>query len=66
MMVSNSPSLGAGLLIVAGIYQWLPFKDACLQHCRAPAHFFAEHWRKGTAGAFRMGLEHGAYGQGCC
>ena len=30
MMVSNSPSLGAGLLIAAGVYQWLPFKDACL------------------------------------
>ena len=66
MMVSNSPSLGAGLLIAAGIYQWLPFKDACLQHCRAPAHFFAEHWHTGAAGAFRMGLEHGAFCLGCC
>lgn len=66
MMVSNSPSLGAGLLIAAGIYQWLPFKDACLQHCRAPAHFFARHWHIGMAGAFRMGLEHGAFCLGCC
>ena len=66
MMVSTSPSLGAGLLIAAGIYQWLPFKDACLQHCRAPAHFLAEHWHKGKAGAFRMGLEHGAFCLGCC
>ena len=23
-------------------------------------------WRGWTAGAFRMGLEHGAYGAGCC
>ncbi len=52
MMVSNSPALGAGLLIAAGIYQWTPFKDACLQHCRAPAHFFAQHWRSGASGAF--------------
>ena len=66
MMVSKSPSLGAGLLIAAGIYQWLPFKDACLQHCRAPAHFFARHWHTGMAGAFRMGLEHGAFCLGCC
>ena len=24
------------------------------------------HWRKGMGGAFRMGLEHGAYCVGCC
>ena len=66
MMVSNSPALGAGLLIAAGIYQWTPFKDACLQHCRAPAHFFAQHWRSGASGAFRLGLKHGAYCLGCC
>jgi len=66
MMVSNSPALGAGLLIGAGIYQWTPFKDACLQHCRAPAHFFAQHWRSGATGAFRLGLEHGAFCLGCC
>ena len=66
MMVSNSPALGAGLLMGAGIYQWTPFKDACLQHCRAPAYFFARHWRSGASGAFRLGLEHGAYCLGCC
>ena len=66
MMVSNSSALGAGLLIAAGIYQWTPFKDACLQHCRSPAHFFSQHWRSGAAGAFRLGLEHGAYCLGCC
>jgi predicted metal-binding membrane protein len=66
MMVSNSSALGAGLLISAGIYQWTSFKDACLQHCRSPAHFFAQHWRSGAAGAFRLGLEHGAYCLGCC
>ena len=66
MMVSNSPALGAALLIAAGIYQWTPFKNACLQYCRAPAHFFARHWRSGATGAFRLGLEHGTYCLGCC
>ena len=66
MMVSTSPVLGAGLLVAAGVYQLTPFKDACLEHCRSPAHFIAEHWRPGTAGAFRMGIEHGAYCLGCC
>ena len=66
MMVSTSPSLGAGLLIAAGLYQLTPFKNSCLDHCRAPAHFLAQHWRKGATGAFRMGLHHGAFCLGCC
>jgi len=66
MMVSTSPALGGALLVGAGIYQLTPWKDACLEHCRSPAHFIAEHWRPGTAGAFRMGVEHGAFCLGCC
>lgn len=66
MMVSNSPVLGACLLIVAGLYQMTPAKNACLRHCRSPAHFFAERWRPGSSGAFRMGLGHGAFCLGCC
>jgi predicted metal-binding membrane protein len=66
MMVSTSPALGAGLLVAAGLYQMTPQKDACLRHCRSPAHFISEHWRPGTGGAFRMGLVHGAYCLGCC
>jgi len=66
MMVSNSVELGAALLVVAGIYQWLPIKDACLHHCRSPAHFIATHWRPGSIGAFKMGLSHGAFCLGCC
>jgi predicted metal-binding membrane protein len=66
MMVSNSVGLGAGLLIAAGIYQWLPIKDKCLTQCRSPVDFICNHWRDGTTGAFRMGLSHGAYCLGCC
>jgi predicted metal-binding membrane protein len=58
--------LGGALLIGAGVYQLTPYKRACLEHCRAPAHFISQHWRNGSAGAFRMGLEHGAYCLGCC
>ena len=65
-MVSTSPGLGAALLAGAGLYQLTPFKDACLEHCRSPAHFISEHWRPGTNGALRMGLAHGAYCLGCC
>lgn len=33
---------------------------------RSPAHFFSHHWRAGVSGAFRLGLEHGAFCLGCC
>ncbi len=66
MMVAKSQVLGAGLLIVAGVYQSTPWKTVCLDHCRSPAHFMAEHWRPGVSGAFRLGLHHGAFCLGCC
>lgn len=66
MMVATSPALGAGLLIAAGVYQITPAKAACVRHCRSPAHFISEHWRAGTSGALRMGVEHGAFCLGCC
>ncbi|HTT36941.1 MAG TPA: DUF2182 domain-containing protein [Burkholderiales bacterium] len=66
MMVSASRSLSAAILIAAGIYQWLPFKEACLRRCRSPLQFFVTRWRPGTSGALRMGAESGAYCVGCC
>lgn len=66
MMMSTSRWLGAGILAAAAAYQVLPLKEACLRHCRAPAHFLAEHYRPGRLGALRMGLEHGLYCVGCC
>lgn len=66
MMVSTSPTLGAILLIGAGAFQVTPLKNACLAHCRSPLQFVMYHWRTGTIGAFRMGLEHGGFCMGCC
>lgn len=66
MMILSSAELGAALLIIAGLYQMTPLKKACLRHCRSPAHFIAGHWRPGTAGAVRMGAEHGLFCLGCC
>jgi len=65
-MIASSPVLGAALLIGAGVYQLTPLKNACLEHCRSPAHFIADRWRPGCRGAFRMGSEHGAFCLGCC
>lgn len=60
------PLIGAVILAAAGIFQLTPLKDACLGYCRSPLGFFMTEWRSGTAGAFRMGLRHGAFCVGCC
>jgi predicted metal-binding membrane protein len=66
MMLTKSMLLGAWLLIGAGVWQFTPLKHACLMHCRSPAEFLTHHWRKTRAGAFQMGVRHGAYCLGCC
>lgn len=66
MMVTTSSSLGAGLLVAAGIYQLTPLKNSCLKYCQSPAMFIAAHYQKGIAGAFKNGSTHGMYCLGCC
>lgn len=66
MMVSSSAGLGAGLLIAAGIYQFTPFKDACLKHCQSPIMYLAANYKRGLPQAFLLGLKHGGYCLGCC
>jgi len=51
------------VLLVAGLYQLTPFKNACLRRCRTPANFLVERWR---SNAFFMGADHGRYCLGCC
>ena len=66
MGASASPYLAGGLLVVAGIYQWTPLKDACLTGCRSPMGFLMAEWRPGRRGALVMGLRHGGTCAGCC
>jgi predicted metal-binding membrane protein len=65
-MASTSPVLGGVLLIAAGIFQWTPWKRACLNHCRSPLDFLLGGWHEGRIGALRMGIQHGIYCTGCC
>lgn len=58
-------ALGA-TIAAAGLYQFMPAKRVCLNHCRSPLAFVALHWRDGRLGALRMGLRHGGYCFGCC
>ena len=66
LMKSSSPLLAGALLIVAGLFQWTPWKHACLSHCRSPLQFLLHDWREGPGGALGMGMKHGAYCAGCC
>lgn len=66
MMESQNSISAAGILFVAGFYQFMPIKNACLVHCKTPMGFLLNEWQDGSAGAFKMGLKHGAYCIGCC
>lgn len=65
-LAASSPVLGGTIVILAGLYQFTPLKQACLRNCRSPFAFVLNHWRDGWTGALRMGLEHGSYCLGCC
>jgi predicted metal-binding membrane protein len=66
MMESTSQFLAVGVLFVAGVYQLTPLKLACLKQCQSPIGFLTRHWKDGTSGSLRMGIEHGMFCLGCC
>ena len=66
MMDAQDRRFGGALLIVAGLFQFTPYKRTCLRHCRSPAEFLTQHWRPGVAGGFQMGWKHGLFCLGCC
>jgi predicted metal-binding membrane protein len=41
-------------------------KNACLTACRNPVGFLWQHYRRGAAGGWRLGLRHGVSCLGCC
>lgn len=58
--------IAAGMLIGAGLYQFVPFKQSCLRLCRSPVSFLMRYYQPGAIGALRMGLLHGLFCLGCC
>ncbi len=65
---ANAWSIGAGIVLLAGVYQLTPLKYYCLDRCRSPLSFIAAHWRGGSARlqALQLGLHHGLFCVGCC
>ncbi|KGJ92265.1 DUF2182 domain-containing protein [Colwellia psychrerythraea] len=66
MMKSAQLEFTCLILLLAGVYQWLPIKQRCLNHCRSPLGFITSSWQEGAIGTFKMGVSHGQYCLGCC
>ena len=58
--------IGAVTFFIAGLFQFSPLKERCLDMCRAPLGFFMHYYRKGVSPAWSLGIRHGGYCLGCC
>lgn len=58
----------AATLLGAGLWQFSPLRDRCLDECRSPLGFVLNRWRgvSEQREALAMGLAHGAFCVGCC
>ena len=66
MLISQRHSVSGILLFVAGLWQFTPWKYACLQHCKSPVEFLTDERDRGQSSALQMGLKHGAFCPGYC
>jgi len=64
----NGWVVGAGVLALAGAFQFSTLKYDCLDKCRAPFSFVNEHWQGGAPRrqSFLLGVHHGIFCVGCC
>jgi predicted metal-binding membrane protein len=67
--LGSHPQLIMGAtLLAAGLWQFSPLRDRCLDECRSPLGFVMNRWR-GTSErreALLLGMAHGAFCVGCC
>lgn len=59
---------GAGAVVtaVAGLYQFLPAKAACLVKCANPFPYLFANWSERRSGVFRLGINQGVNCLACC
>jgi predicted metal-binding membrane protein len=64
----NGWSVGAAVVLVAGVFQFSALKYRCLDKCHTPFGFIVERWRGQAPSreAMRLGLDHGLFCIGCC
>jgi predicted metal-binding membrane protein len=65
-MITTSRILGGIIFILAGLFQFTPLKNTCLNTCRSPMGFIHQYWKDGKSGAWRMGIQNGIFCLGCC
>ncbi len=58
--------IAAVTFLIAGLFQFSPLKERCLDRCRTPLGFFLHYYRKGMGLAWCLGVRHGGYCLGCC
>jgi predicted metal-binding membrane protein len=76
MVAGQVPWLGAhpavltgAAMLIAGVYQFSPVKDACLTACRSPRSFAVAHWRGVNSPATETATIAATYAMscvGCC
>jgi predicted metal-binding membrane protein len=62
----SGPAVAGAVLVLAGLYELTPLKEAFLKHCRNPFEVLFFGWRDGALGGARMGVAHGLACVGCC
>lgn len=65
-LAAHSWLVGTVTFAIAGLFQFSPLKERCLDMCRTPLGFFLHSYRKGVGAAWHLGLRHGGYCLGCC
>ena len=67
--LAEHPQLIIGTtLLVAGLWQFSPLRDRCLDECRSPLGFIVNRWKAEAPWreSLAMGVAHGAFCVGCC
>jgi predicted metal-binding membrane protein len=62
----REPLILAATLVLAGVYELSPLKDACLRACRSPLAMIGQRYRSGASGGWRVGFAHAVSCLGCC
>jgi predicted metal-binding membrane protein len=65
-LLAHASLIAGGTLVVAGLFQFSPLKEACLRQCRNPGAFILRYYRRGVGRAFATGAWHGVFCLGCC
>jgi predicted metal-binding membrane protein len=62
----SGPFAAAALLLLAGAYQFSPFRNECLVKCKNPMLYFLANWSDRTVSVLKMGSAQGLNCLGCC